>query len=117
MPTVLVCSVENLPSKVAYTPLSHQNFNTFHVLKYVNFQIRNIGMTVVVFVSNLVLFTLMKILPFLLNTIDVHGSMIMHAILCMLGIIFIAIVLKETNGRSLDNIGVEDKNKTTNGNA
>lgn len=72
-------------------------------------------MTVVVFTSNLVIFAFVKILPFLLNKIDVHGCMIMHATLSLLGIIFIAIVLKETNGKSLDSVGVDEKTKTTNG--
>lgn len=72
-------------------------------------------MTVVVFTSNLVLFAFVKILPFLLNRIDVHGCMIMHAVLCMFGIIFIAIVLKETNGKSLDKVGSDEKTETTNG--
>lgn len=74
-------------------------------------------MAVVVFTSNLIIFAFVKILPFLLNTIDVHGCMIMHAILSLLGIVFIALVLKETNGKSLDNVGVEEKTKSTNGHA
>lgn len=74
-------------------------------------------MTAVVFTSNLILFAFVKILPFLLNKIDVHGCMIMHAVLSVFGIIFIAIVLKETKGKSLDNVGLDEKTETTNGRA
>lgn len=66
-------------------------------------------MTIVVFSSNLTLFGFLKILPFLLDKIDVHGFMTMHVILSAIGILFVATVLKETNGQSLDDIGREKK--------
>lgn len=61
--------------------------------------------------SNLILFGFLKIFPFLLDSIDVHGCMAMFAILSTLGIIFVATVLKETVGRSLDDIGVKEEAK------
>lgn len=81
-----------------------------------HFQIRNVGMTIVVFSSNLTLFGFLKILPFLLDEnssiyIDVHGTMIMFAILSIVGIIFVATVLNETNGQSLDDVGRDQKTK------
>lgn len=72
------------------------------------FQIRNVGMTIVVFISYLILFGFLKILPHLLDTIDVHGCMVMFATLSMLGIVFVATVLKETNGQSLDDVGLNE---------
>lgn len=74
-------------------------------------------MTIVVFASNLTLFGFVKIFPFLLDTIDVHGCMTMFAILSMLGIIFVATVLKETNGQSLDDVGCDKKMKIENDHA
>lgn len=80
-----------------------------HKKWYFEFQIRNAGTTIVVFMSNVILFGFLKFCPFLLDTIDVHGFMIMYAILSMLGIIFVATVLRETVGKSLDDIGVDEK--------
>lgn len=66
-------------------------------------------MTIVVFISYFILFGFLKILPFLLETIDAHGCMILFAVLSMLGIIFVATVLKETNGQSLDDVTLNEK--------
>lgn len=66
-------------------------------------------MTIVVFISYFILFGFLKILPFLLETIDVHGCMILFAVLSVLGIIFVATVLKETNGQSLDDVTQNEK--------
>lgn len=71
-------------------------------------------MTIVVFEANLMLFGILKMFPLLLNTIDVHGCMIMFAILSMLGIIFVVTVLKETNGKSLDDVESDKKRKIEN---
>lgn len=66
-------------------------------------------MTIVVFISYLILFGFLKVLPYLLDTIDVHGCMIIFAFLSILGIVFVATVLKETNGQSLDDVGLNEK--------
>lgn len=71
-------------------------------------------MTIIVFISYLILFGFLKILPYLLDTIDVHGCMIMFAFLSMLGIVFVATVLNETNGQSLDDVGLNEKMNTEN---
>lgn len=71
-------------------------------------------MSIVVFMANLMLFGILKIFPFLLDAIDVHGCMLLFSILSMLGIIFVATVLKETNGQSLDDVGLDQKKKMDN---
>lgn len=71
-------------------------------------------MTIVVFEANLMLFGILKMFPLLLNTIDVHGCMIMFTILSILGIIFVVTVLKETNGKSLDDVESDKKRKIEN---
>lgn len=72
-------------------------------------------MTIVVFMANLMLFGILKIFPNLLNTIDVHGCMIMFACSSILGIIFVATVLNETSGKSLDDVEFDKKTKIENG--
>lgn len=121
VPITIVCSIENLPSKVQYLLILNDEFTwdicnwTVHFLWH--FQIRNVGMTIVVFMANLMLFEILKFFPLLLNVIDVHGCMLMFAILSMLGIIFVATFLKETNGKSLDDVRLDQKMKRDNARA
>lgn len=43
--------------------------------------------------------------------LDLHGCMILFAILSMVGIVFVVAVLKETSGQPLDEISYEEQVK------
>lgn len=68
------------------------------------------SVAIIIFASNLTCFVYLKLFPPLLESIRLYGCMSICGILCVLGSIFIAIVLKETSGESLDNVGLK-KNK------
>lgn len=52
--------------------------------------------------------------PILIEAIDLYGCLLVFATLCLVGFVFVLIVLQETTGNSLDDVGVADKS-TTNG--
>lgn len=68
-------------------------------------------MSIVGFVAYLILFAVLKVFPFAMELFDLHGCMIIFAILSTLGIIFVATVLEETSGQSLDNVGYDKQVK------
>lgn len=45
-----------------------------------------------------------KLFPILLQNIDLHGTMLIYGICCMAAAIFVAFVMKETSGKSLEGI-------------
>lgn len=69
------------------------------------------SVAIVIFASNLTCFVFLKLFPPLLKSIRLYGCMSICAILCIVGTIFIAIVLKETSGQCLDNVGLDKKAK------
>ena len=86
-----------------------------HIFEQIKFnfflQIRNVGMSIVGFAAYLILFAFLKVFPLTLDLFDLHGCMIIFAILSVVGIIFVATVLEETNGQSLDDIGCDEQIK------
>lgn len=48
-----------------------------------------------------------KLFPILSELIHLHGVMLLYAIICAFGTIFIAMVIKETKGTNLDEIDDE----------
>ncbi|XP_055304280.1 facilitated trehalose transporter Tret1-like, partial [Sitodiplosis mosellana] len=78
----LVCSIEYLPSKI-----------------------RTPGMAFIGFAFNITTFTSVKLLPFLLEVIDLHGCMTIFGVSCALGAIFIYFFVEETSGQCLDDVG------------
>lgn len=72
-------------------------------------QIRNTGMVIVSFSFDTTLFVFMKFFPILLEIIDLHGCLIIFGICCLIGSSFMALVLKETSGQSLDDIAFDEK--------
>lgn len=69
------------------------------------------GMAIICFVVSLSAFTSVKLYPILLETFDLHGTFVIYGMGCVLGTIFIILVLKDTNGASLDNVGVDVDDK------
>lgn len=74
-------------------------------------QIRTFGMAFICFSLNLSTFVLVKLLPPLLDVIDLHGCMTILGVSCTLGAIFIYFCVEETNGQSLDDVGLDVKAK------
>lgn len=54
-------------------------------------------------------FISLKLYPTLLDLFDLHGCLTVYGIGCIIGFLFVLFVLKETKGRSLDDIGVKEK--------
>lgn len=75
-------------------------------------QIRNTGMAIAAFCSNLSLFGILKVFPILLEMIGLHGCMAIFGICSMMGVVFVSFVLKETRGISLDDVGSNEQVKT-----
>ncbi|XP_055304279.1 uncharacterized protein LOC129569467 [Sitodiplosis mosellana] len=84
----LVCSIEYLPPKI-----------------------RTPGMAIICFSLNISAFTFVKLLPFLLGVLDLHGCMTIFGVSCVLGAIFIYFFVGETSGQSLDNVGLDEQSK------
>lgn len=49
--------------------------------------------------------------PILLNSIDLHGCLSIYGLGCIAGSIFILLVLKETSGECLDDVGHKPNTK------
>ncbi|XP_055295469.1 facilitated trehalose transporter Tret1-like [Sitodiplosis mosellana] len=79
IPLAIVCTVENLPSKI-----------------------RTLGLTISTFGYNIACFTCLKLFPILMSIIGLHGCMLIYAVTCTLGALFVLTVMEETKGRSLD---------------
>lgn len=47
----------------------------------------------------------------MLETIDLHGCMGIFGTGCIIGTVFVAFVLEETKGKSLDDVGLDEKHK------
>lgn len=52
-----------------------------------------------------------KMYPLLLQSLDLHGCLSIYGCGCIIGFIFVLLVVKETSGTSLDDVGVEEKKK------
>ena len=56
-------------------------------------------------------FIALKLFPILLEIVALHGCMIILAIGCIVGSLFIALAMKETAGQSLDDVDTNGKMK------
>lgn len=68
-------------------------------------------MAIICFSINVVTFICVKLFPILLEVLDLHGVMLIFAISCILGAIFVLFVVEETTGKSLDDVGSEERIK------
>lgn len=59
----------------------------------------------------IVTFICTKLFPILLEIVDLHGCMMIFGICSTIGAIFVARVMHETSGKSLDDIGSDEKVK------
>ena len=74
-------------------------------------QIRNIGMAIVVVTVSLVAFLTIKLFPPFLEIIDLHGCMMIFGIGSLLGAIYVLLVVDETSGKCLDDVGANERQK------
>lgn len=65
-------------------------------------------MSIVGFLAYVILFGFLKVFPLTMDLFDLHGSLIIFAILSAVGIFFVTMVLEETSGQSLDDIGYDE---------
>lgn len=68
-------------------------------------------MAIVCFSINVVTFVCVKLFPILLEVLDLHGVLMIFAVSCVVGAIFVLFLVEETSGKSLDDVGVEEKRK------
>lgn len=54
--------------------------------------------------NNVFSFCSSKFFPILAETIQLHGVILMYAIISGIGTVFVAVMIKETKGKSLDDI-------------
>lgn len=75
-------------------------------------------MAIIYAAFNLFQFASLKTYPILLESIDLHGCLMVYAFGCLIGFVFVLFVLKETSGQSLDAIrmDVDSKAEATVGN-
>lgn len=68
-------------------------------------------MAIVAFFINVITFLFVKLFPILLKIIDLHGCLAIFGIGCIIGTIFVFFILEETTGKSLDDVGLDEKTK------
>lgn len=84
VPLSLICLVELLPSKV-----------------------RSFGLTVATTSMSFFAFCVVMTFPILMEIINMHGCMLIFAITCALGVVFLIFLVDETKGKTLDLLNVE----------
>lgn len=84
--------------------ISIQNLFIQNVLS----QIRTYGMAMIVALLGSSIFVYLKLYPILVELIDLHGCFLILAIASIIGFFFILFVLKETSGKSLDDVGRDE---------
>lgn len=80
--------------------------DSFFVFLFVQ-QVRTYGMAVICFSDNCVSFVSLKAYPILLESLDLHGCLIIYGTGCIFGAIFVLMVLKETRGKPLDDVSID----------
>lgn len=68
-------------------------------------------MAIVCVSINVVTFICVKLFPILLEVLDLHGCMMIFSIASGIAALFVLFIVEETTGTSLDDIGLEEKNK------
>lgn len=68
-------------------------------------------MAIIIVTVSIVAFTTIKLFPPFLEIIDLHGCMMIFAIGSLLGAIYVFLVVDETSGKCLDDVGADDRKK------
>lgn len=61
-------------------------------------------MAVITCCAGTVAFVSTKMYPLLLESLDLHGCLMIYGTGCVIGFVFVLVILEETSGKSLDNI-------------
>lgn len=56
-------------------------------------------------------FASVKTFPIAMSIIGLHGCMMIYGIGCVVGAVFVLVVLKETKGKSLDGVDIKIKDE------
>lgn len=70
-------------------------------IEHLHFQVRTFGMIIVSSSVSIFSFTSLKLLPILMEAIDLYGCMMIYGTGCIIGAFFVLFVLEETSGQSL----------------
>lgn len=65
-------------------------------------------MAIICAALSIAVFVSQKMYPILLDSIDLHGTLMIYGIGSIGGFIFMLFVLKETSGKSLDDVGRDE---------
>lgn len=103
-----VCRVENLPTKVNFLVWPSTVCVSLISFQFLCWQIRTIGMAICVFGLNCTSFACAKLFPILIEKIGMHGCMIIFAVNCVIGSIFMFFILNETRGKPMDTLQSEN---------
>lgn len=68
-------------------------------------------MAIICCVFSLAAFLSVKTYPILVQIVDLHVCFAIYALGCTVGFFFVLFVLKETSGQSLDDVGIDKKDK------
>lgn len=103
-----VCFVESLPTKVQqfyiYIRISESISNTVQPNFSANFQVRTIGLTLIILFVYAFGFIFVKLFPMLMDAIGLDGCTASLCIGCILGAFFIMFTLEEKSGQPLDTL-------------
>lgn len=101
MPLPFVILAEILPPKVSYL----DTFSFVYLIERFSFaQIREIGSTICMVSISVFAFISLQTFPMLIDNFGLHVAMGVCCAVCLLGILFVVFILKETKGKNLNTL-------------
>lgn len=107
---IVNCLWRRISSNKGKFLLSDLDVINLSLIKYI-LQVRTAGTTMMSVTTCISAFVISKLFPILLEIVDLHGCMIILGTGCIIGFFFVLIVMKETSGQSLDDVGKSEKDK------
>lgn len=102
MPLPFVILAEILPPKVSYLDIFY--FFIFNWEIFSCTQIREIGSTICMVSISVFAFISLQTFPMLIDNYGLHVAMGVCCAVCLLGILFVVFILKETKGKNLNTL-------------
>lgn len=96
-----------------HTKRQHLKEKEENLMNEFTLQVRTAAMAIIYCWANICQFVSLKTYPKLLEFAGLLGFLIIYGIGCIVAAIFILFVLKETAGKSIDDVGVDAKAKDT----
>lgn len=106
-PLLMLCIVERLPSEVNIIN-EHITHSKSLIFFFIISQVRSFGLAISIITLNGFASLSTNLFPILSETIYLYGCMTMYAICSAFGVIFVAMVIKETRGKSLHTVDKEN---------